>query len=223
MRDCWAVDCWQDGFHLDGSWDGHRQRARDVVFERCHAVACGQRSGTLPAELYQSGFYVQSARLVDCHAERCRKAGFLCKNQEAGSLVLENCSDTGSAYGLVIEYGGTQARVTGFVSVGATRRALQMVGNNAGVEVEVREFAGESRPVLLGVTERLEFVDAPGHAADLERYRARGYAMRGNRIRLVTDRPMEVVEVHPPSRNGVDMAGVTVESYPPRPLPDGVE
>jgi hypothetical protein len=41
-----------------------------------------------------------------------------------------------------------------------------------------------------------------------------------NRIRLVTDRPMEVVEVHPPSRTGVEMAGVTIEYYPPRPLPD---
>ena len=71
--------------------------------------------------------------------------------------------------------------------------------------------------MLLGVTERLEFVDAPGHVEDLDRYRARGYAMTGNRIRIVTDRPMEVVEVHPPSVNSVDMAGVTVEYYPPRP------
>ncbi len=73
--------------------------------------------------------------------------------------------------------------------------------------------------MLLGVTERLEFVDAPGHVADLARYRARGYAMTGNRIRLVTDRPMECVEVHGPSVNSVNMAGVTVEDHPPRPLP----
>jgi hypothetical protein len=71
--------------------------------------------------------------------------------------------------------------------------------------------------VLLGSTERLEFVDAPGHVADLARYRARGYAMKGNRIRLVTDRPMETVEVHPPSVNSVEMAGVTVEYCPPAP------
>ncbi len=219
VRDCRAVDCWQDGFHLDGSWDGHRQRAKDILFERCRAVSCGQRSGTGPAELYQSGFYVQSARLVDCEAERCKKAGFLCKNEEAGGLVLERCSDTGSAYGLVIEYGGERARVEGFVSDGATRRALQMVGNDADVEIEVRTFAGDRRPVLLGITERLEFVDAPGHVADLARYRARGYAMKGNRIRIVTDRPMEVVEVHVPSANSVNMVGVTAEYYPPRPLP----
>ena len=89
VRDCQAVDCYQDGFHLDGSRDGHRQRAVDVLFERCRAQACGWRSGTGPAELYQSGFYVQSARLVDCSSEHCRKAGFLCKNEEAGGLVLE--------------------------------------------------------------------------------------------------------------------------------------
>ncbi|HIH03926.1 MAG TPA: hypothetical protein HA263_08800 [Methanoregulaceae archaeon] len=76
--------------------------------------------------------------------------------------------------------------------------------------------------MLLGVTERLEFVDAPGHAAELERYRARGYAMRGNRIAVRVEGPAavgDVVEVHPPSRNGVDLSGVTVEYYPPRPLP----
>ena len=217
VRDCLASNSWQDGFHLDGSWDGHRQRAVDVLFERCRAIYSGLRSGTAPAELYQSGFYVQSARLVDCEAALCRKAGFLCKNEEAGGLVLEHCSDRYSAYGLVIEYGGERATVEGFVSDGARRRALQMVGNDAEVEVEVRNFAGSGRPVLLGVTERLEFVDAPGHAEDLKRYRARGYSMRGNRIRIVTDRPMEAVAVHPPSANRVEMAGVTVEYYPPRP------
>lgn len=44
--------------------------------------------------------------------------------------------------------------------------------------------------------------------------------MKGNRIAIVTDRPMEVVEVHRPSVNSVEMAGVTVEYYPPRPLPE---
>ncbi|MEN6343159.1 MAG: hypothetical protein ABFC89_11450 [Methanospirillum sp.] len=150
VRDCQAIDCWQDGFHLDGIWDGHRQRAVDVLFERCRAQACGWRSGTGPAELYQSGFYVQSARFVDCEAERCRKAGFLCKNEEAGGLVLERCRDTGSAYGLVIEYGGKRAKVEGFVSEGATRRALQMVGSDAEVGITIVGFAGDGPPVLLG-------------------------------------------------------------------------
>ncbi|MEN6342136.1 MAG: hypothetical protein ABFC89_06200 [Methanospirillum sp.] len=41
--------------------------------------------------------------------------------------------------------------------------------------------------------------------------------MKGNRITIAIDRPMEVVEVHPPSVHRADMAGVTVEYSPPRP------
>jgi hypothetical protein len=74
--------------------------------------------------------------------------------------------------------------------------------------------------VLLGVTERLEFIDAPRQAADLTRYRPGGYAMRNNRNRLLTDQPQCVVEIHPPSANSVEMAGVTVENFPPRPTMD---
>ena len=71
------------------------------------------------------------------------------------------------------------------------------------------------RPVLPRITERLEFVDAPGHAADLERYRARGYRMVNNRIHIVTDHDADLVEVHPPSRGTVDMGGLTVERCSP--------
>ena len=216
VRDSEAVDCWQDGFHLDGSWDGHRQIAKDVLFERCRASWNGHRSGTKPAELYQSGYYVQSARLVDCTTDHNRKAGFLCKNQ-IGGLVLERCRDTGSAYLLVVEYGGERMRVEGFVSDGATRRALQMVGNDADVGITILGFAGTGRPVLLGITERLEFVDAPSHVEDLERYRARGYAMEGNRIAVVTDHEADLIEVHPPSRGSVDLGGLTVERCSPVP------
>ena len=217
VRDSEAVDCYQDGFHLDGSWDGHRQRAEEVLFERCRASWNGHRSGTKPAELYQSGFYVQSARLVDCTADHNRKAGFLCKNQEAAGLSFIDCSDTGSAYGLVVEYGGERMRVQGFVSDGATRRALQMVGNDADIGITVIGFAGTGRPVVLGITERLEFVDAPSHAGDLERYRARGYRMVNNRIHIVTDHDADLVEVHPPSRGSVDLGGLTLERCPPAP------
>ena len=65
--------------------------------------------------------------------------------------------------------------------------------------------------MLLGIPERLEVVDAPGHLTDLARYRARGVAMKGNRIAVVTDRPMETVEVHPPCVNRLNTAGVTVK------------
>ncbi|MEN6342951.1 MAG: hypothetical protein ABFC89_10385 [Methanospirillum sp.] len=78
-------------------------------------------------------------------------------------------------------------------------------------------LAGTGRPVLLGVTERLEFVDAPSHVEDLERYRARGYRMVSNRIDIVTDHDADLVEVHPPSRGTVDLGGLTVERCPPRP------
>ena len=97
-------------------------------------------------------------------------------------------------------------------SRGAARRAGAV---EAGIEI--RHFAADGRPVLLGITERLEFVDAPEHVEDLKRYRARGYAMKGNRIRIVTDRPQSAVEVHPPSANSTNMTGVTVEYSPPRP------
>ena len=93
-----------------------------------------------------------------------------------------------------------------------------MVGNDAEVEIEIRNFAGDGparapRRSPSGSSSSTR----RGTSTDLKRYRARGYAMKGNRIAIVIDRPMEVVEVHPPSVNSVNMAGVTVEYYPPRP------
>lgn len=126
VRDCQAIDCLQDGFHLDGSWNSHRQIAKDVLFERCVAINCSRRSGIVPAELCQSGFCVLSAKLVDCRTVHCRKAGYLCKNQGGGGLTLDGCSDEGSASSLVIEYGG--------------ERVHQMVGNNAEVDIEIRQL-----------------------------------------------------------------------------------
>ena len=70
--------------------------------------------------------------------------------------------------------------------------------------------------MLLGITERFEFVDAPGHAENLEWYRARGYRMVNNRINTITDYPRDLVEVHPPSRGTVDLGGLAVERCPPR-------
>lgn len=56
---------------------------------------------------------------------------------------------------------------------------------------------GAGRSLLLGIRERLVFVDT----ADLARCRARGYRMTGNRIAVVTDNPEDLVEVHPPPRH----------------------
>lgn len=69
-------------------------------------------------------------------------------------------------------------------------------------------------PVPLGFTEQPEIIDAPGHAVNLARYRARGYRMAGNRIRLVTDHPEGLVDVHSPSFGSVDLGGLTVERGP---------
>ncbi len=60
-------------------------------------------------------------------------------------------------------------------------------------------------------------MDAPSHAADLARYRARGYRMAGNRIDIVTDSPRDLVEEHALSRGKVDLGGLTVERCPPAP------
>ena len=93
-----------------------------------------------------------------------------------------------------------------------------MVGNDAEVDIEIRNFAGTDRSVLLGITERLEFVDAPSHVEDLKRYRTRGYRMAGNRIAIVTDHDADPVDVHPPSRGMVDLGGLTVARYPSAPV-----
>lgn len=220
VRDCWAVNCWQDGFHIDGSWTGHRQQVIDVLFERCHAVGNGWRSGHKPTELYQSGFYVQSGHLVDCVSESNRKAGFLCKN-DGGALVLDRCTDDGSAYGFVIEYGGGGAQMVRCVSSRATRRALQATATGAGIDLEIRNFAGPGAPVLVGITERLEYVDAPSHAADLARYRARGWPFSGALVLGVEQAATvdHLVDVHPPSVRLVDLSAAVVRVLP-RP-PDG--
>jgi hypothetical protein len=117
----------------------------------------------------------------------------------------------------VIAYDRNRARVAGFVSTGATRRALQMVGSDAEVEVEIRRFVGAGPPVLPGCPERLEFVDATSHIDDLKRCRALGYATTGNRIRIVTDHDADLIEAHPPSRGPVEMARVTIERCRPPP------
>lgn len=64
-------------------------------------------------------------------------------------------------------------------SDGATRRALQLVGNDVSVEFEIRNFAGDGRPVLFGLTGRLDFVDAPGCVEDLKRYRFQVFCHAG--------------------------------------------
>jgi len=80
---------------------------------------------------------------------------------------LERGRNPGSAHSFAIEYGGVRAGFEGCISDSATRRALQAIANGASIDLEIRRVSGAGRPVLTGITERLEFVDAPGHAADL--------------------------------------------------------
>jgi len=223
VRRCRAVDSWQSGFHTDGSWEGHEQRTAELLFEDCESEGNGQRSGTTPAELYQCGYYLQDhVTLNRCQAKNNRKAGYLLKNERPGTVLLDSCSDEGSGYGLVIEYGGGGLIARQFVSTGATRRALQATATGADLEIGIIRFAGQGRPVLLGITERLEFVDAPVHAAGLARYREISRPFSGS---LVLEVPAvatvaDLVEVHPPSAGSVDLSGVTVrvsEDSGPRP------
>lgn len=72
------------------------------------------------------------------------------------------------------------------------------------------------RPARAASThEMLEFMNAPSQAENLERYRARGYAIQGDRSRLVTDWPQSAVAVQPPSAKRKEKAGVMVEYYRP--------
>ena len=82
------------------------------------------------------------------HVDREDYRRILANNQEPGTLALLDCSDMGSAYGLVIEYGGERTRFENFVSDGATRRALQMVENDAEVGIAILNFTGPGRNSL---------------------------------------------------------------------------
>jgi hypothetical protein len=227
-----GTDTWQSTVHMDGSWTGHRQIQKNIIFEDCLSVDAGRRSGTIPGELYQSGFYLQRAKLVRCGTIRSRKAGFLVKNAEANSLEMIDCWSRGCAYGLVIEYGGVGAKVKNFVAEQNTRRALQATAQNADIAIEIRDFKGAGRPVLLGITERLEFVDStkPGNIKTLATRRADAKPFTGKLRIRATGR--DLVEVHRPSKGVVSLDGVSYlalvvddEEEPavilPNPVPQG--
>jgi hypothetical protein len=223
VRKCRAFDSWQSGFHTDGSWEGHEQRTADLLFEDCISEGNGQRSETTPAELYQCGYYLQDhVTLNRCQAKNNRKAGYLLKNEQPATVLLTSCSDEGSAYGLVIEYGGGGLVARQFISTGATRRALQATATSADLEIGIIRFAGQGKPVLLGITERLEFVDAPVHVAGLARYREISRPFSGSLVLEVPTAALvsDLVEVHPPSAGSVDLSKVTVRvSEDPGPRP----
>lgn len=222
---CIGTDSWQSTVHMDGSWNGHRQIQRNIRLVDCLSIDAGRRSGTVPGELYQSGYYLQRAELIRCGAIRSRKAGFLMKNQEANSLVMTDCWSRGCAYGLVIEYGGVGAKVKNFVAEQNTRRALQATAVYADIDLEIRDFQGAGRPVLLGITERLEMVDSEkaGNLKTLETRRKDAKPFTGKlRIRSNALPGDTIIDVHGPSRGVVKLDGVTylpLGVVPPLPNP----
>jgi len=217
-------DSWQSSFHTDGSWDGHSQVIEDLLFEDCEAVDAGKRAGTLTKEIYESGFYLQSGTLKNCKTVNCR-CGILAGNEVANSLVIEGHEDEGSQYALAIEVGGAGAQVIDFTSTGATRRALQAVGSNLKITgFRVQQFAGKGKPVMLGLNERLVFVDSPSHVKDLARYQGFTYNVTGSMDFLCDNitQTGDLIEVHPGSR--VDWSRVHLSHLDPAPVgtPDPV-
>lgn len=206
VRRCKFIDCFQSGGHTDGHWEGHEQKQFGVRFEDCYAERCGVRAmATLkPTELYCNGFYVQDAKLYRCKTVECGKAGIHAK---AGSgddtLEVVDCSDEGSRYGLVAEYNIVKALVENYTSIGAKRRAVQTTAANSKfINVQILNYNGTLKPVLLGKTERLEFIDAQSHLGALARYAAIGYNMTGSTFDFVFDKKMSMegaIEVNPPS------------------------
>jgi hypothetical protein len=81
----------------------------------------------------------------------------------------------------------------------------------------IREIAGTGWPVWFGCTERLEFVDAPGHVDDLKLYRTWGYRTKSTTVAIIRGHDADLIEIHPPSRGSVDPSDVTVERCPPTP------
>lgn len=225
-RRCEAIDSWQSGFHMDGSWSGHRQIQKGILLEDCRAIDSGRRSGTVPGELYQSGYYLQSGKLVRCSSSGARKAGFHLKNGEPNSLQLDSCTSTGDAYGLVIEYGGVGVRVKDFTATANTRRALQATAVAADIGITIRDFRGSGRPVLLGITERLEMVDStkPGNIRTLETRRKDPKPFNG--ALTIRAAARDLVAIHPPSRSIVSISRVAyiledepTPGTPPIPIP----
>ena len=179
VRNTTVTDSWQSGFHTDGNWTGHSQTIKNLVFEKCTVIGAGRRAGTTPKEMYEAGFYLQDALMKDCRTENCR-VGYLIGTVTTGGLVMKNCADTGSLYSLVVEYGGNGAQVDNFVSRGAKRRALQVLGKGVNyTNITIEDFKGSGQPIMLGKMEKVIYIDAPSHQEDVKRYLQMKYSVSG--------------------------------------------
>lgn len=190
IRSTTITDPWQSAFHTDGSWTGHSQTVKNLVFENCTAIGAGKRAGTIPKEMYEAGFYIQDAVLKGCKTKDCR-VGYLAGNVNSGGLTMIDCSDEGSEYSLAVEYGGNGATVANFTSKGAKVRALQMLGQGVKyTNFRIEDFKGSGTPIMLGKMGKLIYADAPSHQTDVKRYLAMRYSVSGrfDILSTITDR-----------------------------------
>ena len=184
VRDCLVDDAWQDGFHLDGSWTGHRQNQVDVLFERCIATRCGRRTSPASVEKFRSGFYVQTGRLVDCRSEFCANAGFGIINEKANTLEVVNCSDEGSAYGMILNYAAPGARIQ-FTSKAAKVRAFVGQAGSGGGSLDLTLVDPPSPAVTFGRALRIDYLGCDNHAAQQrDKYDKLGYSINSSGIIL---------------------------------------
>jgi len=196
-------DAWQDGFHLDGSWTGHRQNQTDVLFERCTATRCGRRTSPASVEKFRSGFYVQTGRLVDCRSEFCANAGFGIINERANSLVVEDCEDIGSAYGMILNYGAPGARIK-FTSKAAKVRAFVGQAGSGGGTLDLTVIAPPSPAITFGRALRIDYLGCDNHAAQQrDKYDRLGYSINRSAITINAVEKPTVEEWKTSSFNGV--------------------
>lgn len=199
IRDFEIHDPVQDGVHLDGSWEGHRQYQRNVLVENGTITRAGTRCPAESVEKFRSGVYMQNGTIRNVHTEACAGAGFALKNQESTMLRVEQCSDTGSQYGMICEYGAPNA-VIEFTSKAATRRAfLGQVGGSGTLDLTIID--PPETAVTLGRTIRSDYIDCPNHAADRDtgKYAVVGYAVNGFNI-IIRSPQKPVVEIWKASR-----------------------
>jgi hypothetical protein len=203
VRGCWAVDPIQDGFHLDGGWDGHRQDTENLVFEDCVAVDCGLRCVSASPEKFQSGFYLQNnVKMSRCIAMNCVHSGFVFKN-DGGPNQMSDCVDFGSGYSLDIEFNSQNFQCTNFWSVESKSRALVFTGSKAAFNgFKIYKCKGSGKPVRFGRYERVDFRDCPGHAQkQADTYDKIGYTMTALAMEFLTDpsfaNPAALIEIWP--------------------------
>lgn len=198
VRDCSAHDPIQDCFHMDGSWKGHRMNITDVLFERCHAYDAGQRCNSGSVEKFWHGFYTPHAKIVDCTSENCRHAGIALINTESNKVVVERCVDTGSAYGMILNYAAYGAKVQ-FASKSAKVRAfVGQAGSGGGtLDLTVIDPPKAGPHVTFGRALRADYIDCPNHngtkAGDQgPKYDKYGYTLDGTKITIRSVAPLTI-------------------------------